>query len=288
MPRAAILVFLLSLAVPAAAVAGRQPARVRAVVDEVVGGKVVRRTVVTGPRRARQKRPVTFERERAAAAKGWSVTDRRAAPPRDLRLGGRLEETGARRQKGGQTILTFTRPGARHLTGEREIRVYSRGRLTTSKKLQSRAEKKMRDPGTAVAGGGRGTGKVVRSTIAVEILSGEDWVGYAGMAFRYEPSDPFAVHVEVPGKPDWVFDRDLLADAFRRGTAGSTASDVRLKVEGDHLEILLTSNSGSARLRTPARGARAFLAGTQASVPPGSEREYFDVDRELRRFLDPE
>lgn len=278
MPRSAVLLLtVLGLSLPATALAGGKP-RVRAVIDHTVGGQVVRRTVVTGPRREKVKRFVGFERERKAAGKGWSVTDRRAAPPRDLTLGGRLEETGARRQRGGQSVLRLTRPGAHHLKGEEEIRVYTRGRLTTIKKMGI-----LREPPAAAPPAAAGSRAPVRSEILVDIFTDGAWTTYGGLAFRYDPAEPFAAHLEVPGQPDWVFARDLMADALARGRAGE--ADVQLQVAGAYLEIHLRTPAGSARLRTPVELARDFLAKAHASVPPGAESAHLDVDGDLRRLL---
>jgi hypothetical protein len=284
----AVLLVVLSLSATAHAGGGKQKKKdtVRAVIDHTVGGQVVRRTVVTGPRRAKGKRLVGFERERAAAGKGWSVTDRRAAPPRDLTLAGRLEETGARVQRGGQSILTFTRPGAHHLTGDREIRIYTRGRMTSVKKLPRVADRQV----TAVGPAGPGTGRVVRSELLVDLLSGPEgqraWLTVGGMAFRYEPSDPYAVHLEVPNQPDWVFSRDLLGEALANGRSGE--ADVRLEVKDGYLEIFLSTADDAARLRTPKELARDFLARSHASVPRGTENDHIDFDGDIRRIVDGE
>jgi hypothetical protein len=278
----AILLAVLSLSATAHAGGGKQKKKdtVRAVIDHTVGGQVVRRTVVTGPRRGKGKRFVSFERERAAAGKGWSVTDRRAAPPRDLRLKGRLEEAGARVQRGGQSILTFTRPGAHHLTGEREIRIYTRGRLTTVKKLGRVADPRIEaSPTPAVTG----TSEVVRSELLVDVLTDEAWHTYGGMAFRYDPADPYTVSLEVPNQPDWVFARDLIDDALTHGRSGE--ADVQLEVKDGYLEIFLSTSDGSARLRTPKELARDFLAKSHASVPRGRESDHIDFDGDLRRII---
>lgn len=281
----AILLAVLSLSVTAHA-GGKQKKKqtVRAVIDHTVGGQVVRRKVVTGPRRAKGKRFVSFERERAAAGKGWSVTDRRAAPPRDLTLAGRLEEIGARQQTGGLSIIELTRPGAHHLTGEREIRVYARGRLTKIKKLGRVAGSAVSERSVAA-----GTGQVVRTDLAIEMLQeleGQStWQPVQGMAFRYQPDDPYSVHFEV-GKGEWVFGRDLLADALESGASGD--GDVHLRTRGELLEIELRSPDGRATLRIERQAAAAFLRQSEASVPRGSESARIDFDGDLRRIIDGE
>ena len=287
----AVLLAVLSLSLTAHAGSGKQQKKkqtVRAVIDQTVGGQVVRRKVVTGPRRAKGKRFVTFERERAAAGKGWSVTDRRAAPPRDLRLEGRLEETGARVQRGGQSILTFTRPGAQHLTGERETRIYTRGRLTTVKKLPRVADRQVKATRTdaTAAEAGPGTGRVVRSELLIDLLGDTGWSTVGGLAFRYDPAEPYTAHLEIPNQPDWVFARDLIDDALTHGQSGE--ADVRLEVKDGYLEIFLSTSDGSARLRTPKELARDFLAKSHASVPRGSENDHIDFDGDLRRIVDGE
>src|SRR4029078_10920461 len=101
-------------------------------------------------------------------------------------LGGRLEETGARAQRNGQTIIQLERPGAHNLKGERKIRVSSRGRVTKIKKLG-----KVRGPQVDVSARPVGTGNVVRSELLIDILDDARWNTMAGLALRYAPGEAY-------------------------------------------------------------------------------------------------
>ncbi|MFI2207459.1 SsgA family sporulation/cell division regulator [Streptomyces sp. NPDC020192] len=112
------------------------------------------------------------------------------------------------------------------------------------------------------------------------------------MKLRYEPSDPYVVHtafttdVDSDEPAEWIIGRDLLIDGLE-GPAGE--GDVRIWPAGEEgrrdLYILLNPPSGTALLKAPAQGVKAFLQETEAVVPRGAELGHSDFDRLLAHLL---
>lgn len=107
---------------------------------------------------------------------------------------------------------------------------------------------------------------------------------------RYEPSDPYAVHVAFhTGGADlveWVFARALLTD----GVAGPVGEgDVQVWPSHTHgrpvVCLSLSSPSGRALFEVPLPELVEFLTRTYDAVPTGSESTFVDVDAELALLL---
>lgn len=111
-------------------------------------------------------------------------------------------------------------------------------------------------------------------------------------SLRYEPSDPYAVHVvfhagDEPGaEVSWSFARQLLVDGL---TEPSGMGDVRvwpwLGDEGPVAALALSSPDGHALFEVPRQDLENFLASTYMQVPLGGEGEHLDLDATLANLL---
>jgi hypothetical protein len=111
-------------------------------------------------------------------------------------------------------------------------------------------------------------------------------------SLRYEPKDPYAVHVvfhagDEPGaEVSWSFARQLLVDGMRE-PAGM--GDVRvwpwLGDEGPVAALALSSPDGHALFEVPRQSLETFLASTYTQVPLGAEGEHLDLDATLANLL---
>jgi hypothetical protein len=107
-----------------------------------------------------------------------------------------------------------------------------------------------------------------------------------GATFRYDPADPYAVHVGFRTGNDevveWTFARQLLVDGVTHPVG---EGDVQVWPSADvgarAVCLSLTSPSGSALFELPLPGLVEFLTRTYAAVPTGSESDFVDIDAEL-------
>jgi hypothetical protein len=120
------------------------------------------------------------------------------------------------------------------------------------------------------------------------LVAGEDTIPVPA-SLRYDPSDPYAVHVTFlsgDGTCEWVFARDLLEVGL---TEDAGRGDVRIwPGHGDgpaSVYISLSSPEGEALLEAPADDLRAFMDRTRVAVPLGAESLYLDVDAALAAVL---
>jgi hypothetical protein len=109
--------------------------------------------------------------------------------------------------------------------------------------------------------------------------------------FRYDPADPYAVHILFhTGEADdnsWAMGRDLLFAALT-GPAGY--GDVRLWPYtdvrgGEYLALALSSPDGGGLLEIPRHVITRFLGRTYRAVPSGDEPEYLDLDGTVAALL---
>jgi hypothetical protein len=106
----------------------------------------------------------------------------------------------------------------------------------------------------------------------------------------YSAEDPYAIrmafHVGADEPVEWIFARDLLAVGLE-GPAGE--GDVQVwpseDVDGEVLNIALSSPFGEAQFEAPRDSTAAFLARTYEVIAPGHESDYIDVDAELDDLL---
>jgi hypothetical protein len=112
-------------------------------------------------------------------------------------------------------------------------------------------------------------------------------------SLRYEPSDPYAVHVvfhagthDADAEVSWSFGRQLLVDGMSEPTG---IGDVRawpwLAEDGPVIALALTSPDGHALLHIPQAALRDFLTRTFTQVPLGQESSHLDMDQALAELL---
>ena len=110
---------------------------------------------------------------------------------------------------------------------------------------------------------------------------------------RYEPTDPYAVHVvfhgggaDPAGEVSWSFARQLLAEGLNE-PAG--IGDVRAwpwqSEDGPVIALALSSPDGHALFEVPRAALADFLARTFAEVPRDTEARHLDVDAALAALL---
>lgn len=112
-------------------------------------------------------------------------------------------------------------------------------------------------------------------------------------SLRYEPSDPYAVHVvfhaagaDPTGEVSWSFARLLLADGLHEAAG---IGDVRVWPwhgdDGPVVALALSSPDGHALFEVPRGALNDFLARTYTEVPPGTESLHLDVDTALAALM---
>ena len=105
--------------------------------------------------------------------------------------------------------------------------------------------------------------------------------------FRYESSDPYAVHVGFRTGGDESRRVDLRPPAAGRrchppGRAKATSrSGPAPRTVPTRSVLSLSSPSGSALFEMPLSGLVEFLTRTYAAVPTGLESDFVDIDAEL-------
>ncbi|SRR6266550_7612419 len=119
------------------------------------------------------------------------------------------------------------------------------------------------------------------------------------LRLSWSAADPLAVVLVVAAKPEhpsllrgrWV----ALRDRFREVLAGAGRPADSPEVVGGHVQVSAAAGQLTLTLRAvplpcvvtvPAQPVRAFLAETDAIVPPGGERCQSALDAELSRMLD--
>ena len=107
---------------------------------------------------------------------------------------------------------------------------------------------------------------------------------------RYDPSDPYAVHVGFRTGGDdvveWTFARQLLTDGVTRSVGEGDVQVWPSHADGAAVVCLsLSSPSGRALFEVPLTELVQFLSATYAAVPTGAESDFVDVDAELALLL---
>jgi len=93
--------------------------------------------------------------------------------------------------------------------------------------------------------------------------------------FIFDEARPFEVRLQSVTGEDFVFDRDLLGDAFSNRPAG--VGWIRFHVAADRLIIRFGYDIASAYLSYPANEVQNFLDRAYEAVPWGSESIDFDA-----------
>lgn len=112
-----------------------------------------------------------------------------------------------------------------------------------------------------------------------------------GATLKFRSCDPFAVTVCFRGggeAVEWVFARELLSTAIRKGFAGEGDVRVRLLVpsgasvsSATAMRITLASPDGHAEIEADVADFRQFIERSEFVVPTGHEATFVDVDAEL-------
>ena len=138
--------------------------------------------------------------------------------------------------------------------------------------------------------GGRHTLSDVALDITVECMDDRGIRHEIDTVLGYRSSDPFAVAMTfITGEGDlvWTFGRDLLM----RGTESPVGEgDVHVApaigLSGRAMvSIELSSPDGHLVLMARSSDVKDFLARTVAVVTPGTESDFFDVDRLISQVL---
>ena len=101
--------------------------------------------------------------------------------------------------------------------------------------------------------------------------------GHTTASFYYEPADPYAVTLRVidgAGPLQWVFARDLLAQALADGQAG--VGDVAVTARGDLLVLGLSTAEGTGTAVFRRADVATFVTRTNEIVWPGTEFVWLD------------
>lgn len=105
----------------------------------------------------------------------------------------------------------------------------------------------------------------------------------------YDPHDPYAVtfQFEKAGAQSqlWIVDRQTLADALTKGSAGYGDVTVTCPSSGHTVKLTLSGEGGTGEVLILASLLRDFLADTTAVVPFGDETARLRIDEGLKRLL---
>jgi len=133
----------------------------------------------------------------------------------------------------------------------------------------------------------------VETTVGFRLVAPKTRVYPIQVSLRYEPADPYAVHVlfhpESLGEEtiSWSFARELFAAGLEE-PAG--IGDVRVwpwsTPHGNYLALALSSpQDGDALFEVPRAAVVHFLRRTYIQVPRGQESKHIDVDAWLEKLL---
>src|SRR5829696_9252621 len=110
-------------------------------------------------------------------------------------------------------------------------------------------------------------------------------------SLRYDPDDPYAVHLSFPTSPgrdpiEWIFARSLVVDGL---SVPAGDGDVRIWPSpedlGGPVYVELCSPYGRALFAVPRPVLADFVHRCHALVPAGSEGSFLDLDAELEMLL---
>lgn len=130
--------------------------------------------------------------------------------------------------------------------------------------------------------------RILTMPIALSLTAGP---GFAELSaeLRYDPSDPFAVTLQIGTESDapvvWVFARELLSTGMgaRVGEGDITVEPASAGSER-MLRITLATDCVATML-TPSDPIVEFLVESYALVPGGTESEHVDFEAEIASLL---
>lgn len=131
----------------------------------------------------------------------------------------------------------------------------------------------------------------IESSIQLRLLVPHQAPRPLSATLRFRSCDPYALTVCFRGAGEaveWVFARDLLAEAISKGSSGEGDVRVRLLIPPSSplsaataMRITLASPDGHAEIEAEVADFRAFIQRSEFVVPSGSEATFVDVDAEL-------
>jgi len=110
-------------------------------------------------------------------------------------------------------------------------------------------------------------------------------------SFRYDPADPYAVHLRLwtGHEPvSWLFARELLLTGLDQPTG---TGNVQVQPSpwvtpgGETLTLSLSTTDGQARFEVRRKVIVKFLRRSYAMVPRGQETQHQDTDAVIARLL---
>lgn len=109
-------------------------------------------------------------------------------------------------------------------------------------------------------------------------------------SLRYDPADPYAVHVIFQGGPagevSWSFARQLLMDGLREPAGlGDVRAWPRQSADGPVVALALSSPDGHALFELPRAVLADFVGRTVGAVPFGTEERHLDLDAAVAALL---
>ncbi|MCP9956504.1 MULTISPECIES: SsgA family sporulation/cell division regulator [Streptomyces] len=131
---------------------------------------------------------------------------------------------------------------------------------------------------------------VIEQPLQARLVASAPRVDVVSTVLRYDPADPFAVHMAFPAPATlegvetvWGFSRELLA-AGTDAPAGD--GDVRVRPFGHGRTVVeFHAAEGVAMVHVHTDEVRRFLRRTERAVPAGHESRFLDLDRGLARLL---
>ncbi|MGQ0843690.1 MAG: SsgA family sporulation/cell division regulator [Sporichthyaceae bacterium] len=132
--------------------------------------------------------------------------------------------------------------------------------------------------------------RTVTTEIAMTLLVEGEGSWTVPSTFRFDPNDPFAVHVAMTANGcvvEWAFAREILAEGLG---APAGLGDVQvypcLDEDGSEtVRLRLCSPEGEAVLEARAGELVRFFEDTLRSVPLGAEIDHLDVESALIGLL---
>ncbi|AYG79331.1 Sporulation-specific cell division protein SsgB [Streptomyces hundungensis] len=131
---------------------------------------------------------------------------------------------------------------------------------------------------------------VIEQPVQVRLIASAPRMETVPATLRYDPDDPFAVHMAFPApatlegaEVSWEFARELL-EAGIEEPAG--VGDVRVRPYGyDRTVLEFHAREGVAMVHIRTSEVRRFLERTRLVVPPGREYQHLDLDGDLTALL---
>jgi hypothetical protein len=104
------------------------------------------------------------------------------------------------------------------------------------------------------------------------------------VVLRYDITDPYAVVLDITteaGPVIWQVSRDLLAEGLHYGVGDGDVYVAPDSEDANRVWVVLSAPTGTAYLAFARNELAAVLEQTNTLVPPGTESDRIDWDREL-------